>query len=649
LRRAPRAARLPATGGKAHGGYDVRRIGGKRVAAIAAAAAGALFGASPAHAWYVDLSISGAGNVYEFTDANELDEHCTEYPEEGFSSPSTTPTGVLGATCRAGDGGGDYGNGWIVEYRVIAAPGYRFDGWRARAGETETAIKCDGASGSTWAGPICRFQIWDNLHTQATFVDDTHPSMSSLNGPTAQVNRAATFTFSAASDPTFSHFQCRLTTGAESQLHDWQTCSSGHQENPAATGTEGTYKLYVRAVDRSQNVSAASSWTWIVDKLAPETSLDSGSGPSGVTKSTSASFAFSSNSGDVAGYTCVLDGVSTTCSSPKTYTNLSDGPHTFSVYARDDAGNDDASPASRTWTVDTTAPGTAISGGPDEGSMARSRADFAFTSTESGTFECQLDGTGYSTCESPRAFVGLSDGEHTFSVRARDEAGNVDGSPATRTWRVDATAPTTTITGGPADGSASTDTSATFGFTASEAGTFECRLNASAFVPCSGSGSHTTSALAPGTYVFEVRATDAVGNVGPAARRTFTVVAPQTSGGGGQTTTGGGVATLSLMDARPRLRYKVTRGRTIVRSLTLTKLPVGATVNVSCKGKGCKFRRKTLTAATPTLSLTKLFKGRKLRAGAVIQVRITAPGYAPKAFRYTTRRGSKAPTSGGVS
>jgi hypothetical protein len=381
-----------------------------------------------------------------------------------------------------------------------------------------------------------------------------------------------------------------------------------------------------------------------------------------VTQSASATFNFSSNSGDVAGYACVLDGVSAGCSSPVTYTNLADGQHTFQVYSRDDAGNHDASPATRTWRVDTTAPGTAIGSGPDEGTVTQSRAaSFAFTSTEGGTFECQLDGTGYSTCESPRAYVGLDEGDHTFSVRARDAAGNVDGSPATRTWRVDATAPTTTITGGPADGSSSTDTAATFGFDASEAGTFECRVNAATFGPCSGAGSHTASGLAPGTYVFEVRATDAAGNVGPAARRTFTVVAPQTSGGGGggggaatggsggTTTTGGGGATLGLMNARPGLRYRVSRGRTTFRSFKLTKLPVGATVKVSCKGKGCKFRSRTLTALTPTLLLTKLFKGRKLRAGAVIRVRITAPGYAPKAFRYTTRKGSKGPTGGGVS
>lgn len=41
---------------------------------------------------------------------------------------------------------------------------------------------------------------------------------------------------------------------------------------------------------------------------------------------------------------------------------------------------------------------------------------------------------------SPKAFAGLAVGSHSFSVRARDAAGNVDASPATYSWTV--TAPT---------------------------------------------------------------------------------------------------------------------------------------------------------------------------------------------------------------
>ncbi|TNM37295.1 hypothetical protein FHP29_15735 [Nocardioides albidus] len=414
---------------------------GRRLAAVATMTAGLVLGAAPAHAWYVDVTINGAGRVYETTDANEIDEHCPQYPEEGFSSPAVTPTGVLGASCRAGDAGGDYGHGWVVRYVAEAAPGYRFAGWRS-AGESETSVKCDGSNGSpNYSGVACQFATFENLHTQAVFVDDTAPAMGSLAGPITQVNGAASFSFDAAPDPTLSHFQCRLVAGGEAQIHDWNSCSSGHQEDPAVAGTEGSYKLYVRAVDRSGNVSTPSAVTWVVDKIKPETTLVSG--PVGPTASTSATFSFS-GSVDVASYVCTLDNVLLAgCQSPMSF-NLGQGGHTFTVAARDDAGNVDASPLIRSWTVDTIAPDTTITSGPGEGSVLPSRsASFGFSGTEAGTFECQLDGAGWSSCEPPRSFNDLSEGAHTLQVqvRARDAAGNLDASPATRSWTVDVPIP----------------------------------------------------------------------------------------------------------------------------------------------------------------------------------------------------------------
>jgi len=87
-----------------------------------------------------------------------------------------------------------------------------------------------------------------------------------------------------------------------------------------------------------------------VDTTPPETSI--ASGPTGSTTSTSASFAFSSSeSGST--FACKLDSGSwSSCSSPKSYTSLGVGSHTFSVRATDPAGNTDATPATRTWTVE---------------------------------------------------------------------------------------------------------------------------------------------------------------------------------------------------------------------------------------------------------------------------------------------------------
>ena len=93
---------------------------------------------------------------------------------------------------------------------------------------------------------------------------------------------------------------------------------------------------------------------WQQDSMPPQTTI--ASGPSGMTKSTSASFGFSSNEPG-SKFQCSLDGVAfAACASPKSYTNLKNGTHTFKVRAIDTAGNVDATPAARSWKVDTIKP-----------------------------------------------------------------------------------------------------------------------------------------------------------------------------------------------------------------------------------------------------------------------------------------------------
>ena len=53
----------------------------------------------------------------------------------------------------------------------------------------------------------------------------------------------------------------------------------------------------------------------------------------------------------------------------------------------------------------------------------------------------RLDGEGFSPCLTPKAYTNLSDGPHTFEVRATDSVGNTDPTPATRTFTVDTTPP----------------------------------------------------------------------------------------------------------------------------------------------------------------------------------------------------------------
>ena len=89
--------------------------------------------------------------------------------------------------------------------------------------------------------------------------------------------------------------------------------------------------------------------------------------------------------------------------------------------------------------VDTVAPQTRIAAGPRgvvRVRRPRARARFTFRSNEPGAvLECRLDRGPWTTCRSPlKTMVGL--GRHRLRVRARDLAGNVDLSPASRSWRV---------------------------------------------------------------------------------------------------------------------------------------------------------------------------------------------------------------------
>jgi acid phosphatase type 7 len=87
--------------------------------------------------------------------------------------------------------------------------------------------------------------------------------------------------------------------------------------------------------------------------------------------------------------------------------------------------------------TDTTPPETTINSGPS-GTVGSTSASFGFSSNEAGsTFECKLDGAPYSSCTSPKSHTGLSEGSHTFEVRATDASGNTDATPATRSWTVD--------------------------------------------------------------------------------------------------------------------------------------------------------------------------------------------------------------------
>ena len=134
-------------------------------------------------------------------------------------------------------------------------------------------------------------------------------------------------------------------------------------------------------------------------------------------------------------------------------------------------------------------------------------ASFAFSSSKAdSTFECSLDGAAFTSCTSPQSYSGLSDGRHTFQVRATNTSGNTDPTPALESWTVDATAPTISITS-PADG-------ATYQQGASIYASYSCSDSVDSSPQCTGTvpngSAIDTSTI--GTKTFTVTARDSGGN-----------------------------------------------------------------------------------------------------------------------------------------
>ncbi|MEX1219226.1 MAG: S8 family peptidase, partial [Solirubrobacterales bacterium] len=115
-------------------------------------------------------------------------------------------------------------------------------------------------------------------------------------------------------------------------------------------------------------------------------------GPSGQTASTVATFSFSGETvGAGVTFECRIDsGAWASCASPKPYTALTQGPHSFQVRQTDQAANT-STEATSNWSVDTVAPAApSITTGPS-GPTASTAATFSFSGETVGagvTFEC---------------------------------------------------------------------------------------------------------------------------------------------------------------------------------------------------------------------------------------------------------------------
>ncbi|MCW5865514.1 MAG: hypothetical protein KIT52_20670 [Anaerolineae bacterium] len=255
-------------------------------------------------------------------------------------------------------------------------------------------------------------------------------------------------------------FECRLDGGS------WTACTS---PQTYVGLSDGSHTFQVRATDAVGNTDPTpASYTWLIDTTPPNVTINQASGQADPTGSSPINFTvvFSEAVTGFATGDVTLSG--TAGATTATVTAVDSTTYTVAVsgmtgsgtviatvpaaVADDTAGNDNTASTSTDNQVtynapDTTPPDTTIDSNPSNPSNSSS-ASFTFSGSDPGgsgvaSFECRLDSGAWTACASPQNYSGLSDGSHTFQVRAIDAAGNTDPTPASFTWVINTTPPVT--------------------------------------------------------------------------------------------------------------------------------------------------------------------------------------------------------------
>ena len=255
-------------------------------------------------------------------------------------------------------------------------------------------------------------------------VDTGRPETTIDSGPTGPTNDP-TPTFGFSSDEPGASFECRLDGRPPSP-----PAASPHHRRSL---TDGPHTFEVRATDAAANTDptpAARSFT--VDTAAPETTIDSG--PSGPTNDATPTFGFSSDDPgrelrvpprlEPGGRLSALQLAAALQLADRRPPHASrSGPPTrpaTPTRPRPRAASRSTPPPPR----------PTIDSGPS-GPTNDATPTFGFSSDDPGaSFECRLDGGAFAACSSPQPYSSLTDGPHTFEVRATDAAGNTDPTPA---------------------------------------------------------------------------------------------------------------------------------------------------------------------------------------------------------------------------
>ncbi len=282
--------------------------------------------------------------------------------------------------------------------------------------------------------------------------DSTAPETTIDTGPSGDTNDSTpSFTFSS-SEPG-SSFQCRFDAAP------FGPCSGPGAAHTAAPALdEGAHSFEVRATDQAANTDQTpASRSFTVDSLAPANPTINDSDPNSPANDNFPELkGLAENNSTVRIYRAPTAADCTPANLAATGTEdaftttgltvsvTNDTTTTFRATATD-AGGTSACGAAFTYAEDSTPPQTTITSGPS-GNTNDSTPSFTFSSSEPGSsFQCRFDAAAFGPCSGPgaahTAAPALSQGPHTFAVRATDQAANTDQTPALRSFSVDSLPP----------------------------------------------------------------------------------------------------------------------------------------------------------------------------------------------------------------
>ena len=354
---------------------------------------------------------------------------------------------------------------------------------------------------------------------------------TTLTGTVNELTWDSTPSFIYRSDLSGTRFRCSVTTGAMTSA--WDCGTSAGDLNSASTTVDkladGTHTFKVAACKDYSTATkcdaSPAAFTFTVDTDKPQLTVDGS--PEQPRLKQAPPLAISSTSSDVKEFQCMADGETSWSTCGPTFTwpaGLADGLHAVSIQAVDHAGNT-STQVYRSWWKDTVKPTGTLTGTSGltndrtpTWSWTASDADTELTATCSvltpkGIAELgQCDGSWTPA----QAFA---DGEHTFTVRIADRAGNV--VELQRTATIDGTPPVI--------GDIFWDAELKrLKYDAAD-GALACRFDAGDEFACG--TTVLADQLPDGEHTFTVRLTDAADN-SSTKTKTFRIGAEPTQGGG---------------------------------------------------------------------------------------------------------------------